>query len=397
MKPTAPTKKAHRDRCPACLSSGMYEFLTVEMVPIYANFLWDSKVEAISCPRADIRLGFCHACGMIFNLAFDPAALAYTGAYENSLHFSPTFQDYAEQLADRLIRRYGIRGKDVVAIGEGDGWFLELLCRMGANHGVAFDPNRQPKVEPAWANVEFVRDYYGERYSSKKVDLMLCRHVLEHLANPYDFLKMLRRTLDARTVLYVEVPNSLLIFREQRVWDLIYEHCSYFTPASLIGLFQATGFRVLDMSIAYENQFLGVEAMPGTSEHRLENVGPAEVRELETLVHGFAEGLRGLVQRWNERLADWTGQGRKIVVWGAGTKGITFLNLVPGAQHIDHVVDINPRKQGHYIAGTGQQIIDPAELAQIQPDVILEMNPAYEDEIRGMLEEHGVGADVVAV
>jgi len=36
-----------------------------------------------------------------------------------------------------------------------------------------------------------------------------------------------------------------------------------------------------------------------------------------------------------------------------------FLNLVPAGAKIDVVVDLNPRKQGMYIPGTGQRVVCP--------------------------------------
>ena len=82
--------------------------------------------------------------------------------------------------------------------------------------------------------------------------------------------------------------------------------------------------------------------------------------------------------------------GKKVVIWGAGSKGITFLNLQAGAGRIDYAVDLNPRKHGRYITGTGQRIVPPDFLAEYVPDAIIVMNPLYVDEIRLMVHELGI-------
>jgi len=84
-----------------------------------------------------------------------------------------------------------------------------------------------------------------------------------------------------------------------------------------------------------------------------------------------------------------------VAVWGMGSKGVTFLNTVPGAASIETVVDINPRKQGHHVAGTGQRILTPEQLAELGADVVIAMNPLYREEIGGDLEALGIHADVV--
>ena len=76
---------------------------------------------------------------------------------------------------------------------------------------------------------------------------------------------------------------------------------------------------------------------------------------------------------------------------------MTFLNLLKTQGSIEYVVDINPRKQGMYVAGTGQEIIPPELLPKHPPDVAIVMNPIYETEIRQVLKDLGLDCEVVCV
>ena len=49
-------------------------------------------------------------------------------------------------------------------------------------------------------------------------------------------------------------------------------------------------------------------------------------------------------------------------MWGAGARGVTLLNMLNDSR-IEYAVDINPRKQGKYVPGTGQQIVEPTFLS----------------------------------
>jgi len=89
------------------------------------------------------------------------------------------------------------------------------------------------------------------------------------------------------------------------------------------------------------------------------------------------------------------GRGQLAVVWGAGSKGVSFLNALKDLQ-IEYVVDINPRKQGMYIPGTGQQIVRPEFLRDYQPDVIVVMNPVYRREIRKLTKKLGLTAKLIS-
>ena len=62
---------------------------------------------------------------------------------------------------------------------------------------------------------------------------------------------------------------------------------------------------------------------------------------------------------------------------------------------IKAVVDINARKQGQYMPGTGHEIVAPEALVELQPDLVIVMNPIYEIEIQEALAELEVAAEVL--
>jgi SAM-dependent methyltransferase len=382
----APRDGSGQDKCPVCNSTGIAVFFQVFQVPVHCNVLWSVQDAALRAPKGDVRLGFCGDCGHVFNLVFDPALIEYTQDYENSLHFSPRFQSYAEWLAARLVDRHDLHNRDIIEIGCGKGDFLKLLCELGGNRGVGFDPSYVPEqgVGEAAERITVIQDLYSERYASYKADFICCRHVLEHVQSPGDFLTTVRRAIGDRsgTPVFFEVPNGLFTLRDLGIWDLIYEHCSYFSPSSLSRLFAACGFDVCDVAETYEGQFLCIEAVPGEG---LVNSRPNprdDPAGVARDVASFADRYRGKIRNWHRHLGRMARGGQQAVVWGAGSKGVTFLNLLETQGQIAYAVDINPRKQGMYVAGTGQQIVPPEFLREYQPDVVIVMNPVYEDEIR---------------
>ncbi len=85
-----------------------------------------------------------------------------------------------------------------------------------------------------------------------------------------------------------------------------------------------------------------------------------------------------------------------VAVWGAGAKGVTFAGLVdPQESQVDCVVDINPRKQGRFLPGTGHPIVPPAALRELGVKTVLVLNPNYVPEIRLLLDE--LNLDVVVI
>jgi SAM-dependent methyltransferase len=346
-----------------------------------------------------MRLGFCRACGHVFNLAFNSALMEYSQAYENSLHFSPRFQRYAESLAVRLVERYDLHGKDIIEIGCGKGDFLILLCKLGDNRGIGFDRSYvpDPDTHMVTGQVTFVQDFYSERYADCRADLICCRHVLEHIQSPRDFVSSVRRSIGRRTdtIVFFEVPNALFTLRDLGVWDLIYEHCSYFGPSSLARLFALCGFDVCDLAETYAGQFLCLEAVPREGIADL-TAGPCgDLEGMSAHVAAFADQYRRKVETWERRLEQMAQAGRRVVVWGAGSKGVSFLNTLKIREQVEYVVDVNPRKHGMVVAGTGQGIVPPEFLRDYQPEVIVVMNAVYETEIRRLVESLGLVPEIL--
>lgn len=387
--------------CPVCEATDVSLFIEIHQVPIHCNLLWPSSQEARQASRGDIWPGFCRNCGHIFNLAFKPELMEYTQAYENSLHFSPHFQEYARSLALHLIERYDLRGRDIIDIGCGKGDFLKLICKLGDNHGIGFDRSYVPEQdgEPVSEQVTFIQDFYSERYADCQADLICCRHVLEHIQFPLDFLGSIHHAMgdSGNTVIFFEVPNVMFTLRDLGIWDLIYEHCSYFSADSLAWLFRSYGFEVLDLAETYERQFLTIEAVYRPDLANSTAQTEDNLREMETLVVAFADNYRRKVDQWRRDLEQMAQAGRRVVAWGSGSKGVTFLNILETQDQIAYVVDINPRKQGMYVAGTGQKIVAPDFLAEYKPDVVIGMNPIYSREIQADLNRLGVTAELLLV
>jgi len=371
--------------CPISESTRGAVFIEIPRVPVLCNVLYDDQAAARAAPRGDLHLAYFPESGHIYNVAFDPEAITYAQVYENSLHFSPRFQQFAEDLADHLIDTHDVRGKKVVDIGCGKGDFLALLCERGGNTGIGYDPSYEPSAEDEARPFTVVQDLYSETYADHPADLVCCRHVLEHVSDPLHFARMMRRAVGDRhdTVVYVEVPNALFTLRDLAIWDLIYEHVSYFTSSSLTYLFRRAGFEVLRVGEAFGGQYLQIELRPGETDEAPDLVGELDPSSVTERIDRFVTAYGEKQRRWAEVFERAERENERAVLWGAGSKGVTILNIVPEASRVvDFVVDINPRKQGKFIPGGGQQIIPPSDLAAYDPDLIVMMNGIYEEEIR---------------
>jgi SAM-dependent methyltransferase len=368
--------------CPVCTSEDIIDLLDVGELPVLCNQLCSSGPAARDVALGRIRLGFCRDCGHVFNPAFDGSKLRYSPEYENSLHCSGMFQRYADDLVKQLVERYDLRHKRVMEVGCGQGDFLTSLCAAGDNIGFGFDPSYGGGNEDPRVTIRPVS--FAEIDGNHEADFVCCRHVLEHIDEPREFLRALVAKLEPGTAVVFEVPNVLFTIRDGGIWDIIYEHCGYFSPSSLRRVFQLAGLHVHEVVESFNGQFLVIHAQVSHTSADLDPVDPS----LETLAVGFARTYQEKVAQWSEVLREAHSKGERVVAWGAGSKGNTFLNIV--GPDVSAIVDINPKKRGKFVAGTGQPILAPEQLQENPPLTVVIMNPVYRAEIATTLDALGI-------
>ena len=112
--------------------------------------------------------------------------------------------------------------------------------------------------------MEFVADFYGEKYAHVQGDFVCCKMTLEHIPDTANFVRTVRRSVGDRydTVVFFQVPDMSRVLRDLAFWDIYYEHCSYFSAESLSLLFREQGFDVLDVWTDYDDQYLMITAKP---------------------------------------------------------------------------------------------------------------------------------------
>ena len=387
--------------CPSCGHHELSIFYEVRHVPVHSCLMLSTQKEALDFPCGDVILGLCYQCGFITNVAFDPKWSAYASNYEDQQSFSPTFNQFAYDLANSLIKKYDLHQKNILEIGCSKGDFLFLLCELGRNYGVGIDPSAVPGRVQSEASdrVTFIADYYSERYAQYSGDFVCCRHTLEHISPVADFLKTVRRSIGERLDIpvFFEIPDTTRVLQNLAFEDIYYEHCSYFTPGSLARLFRCCGFAVNDLYKAYADQYLLIEAQPtatGSNQvHSLEETVAQTVEDVEY----FSCHISQKLEHWQRQLSQMQEQDKKVVIWGSGSKCVAFLTTLNAVGQVEYIVDINPHRQGKFIPGLGKEIVSPAFLQEYQPDLVIVMNPIYCHEIQQMLNEIGVTAEVVSI
>jgi methyltransferase family protein/C-methyltransferase-like protein len=369
--------------CPNCTSEDCcHPFYEVLRVPTNSCLLVEDRVRALAFPTGDITLVFCGNCGFVFNAAWDPQLTIYSTQYEETQGFSSTFNAFNRAVAEELINSCGIRGKTVLEIGCGKGEFLSLICQLGGNRGVGYDPSFVPARQQSEQDIRFVREFFTEDTRETPPDLVCCKMTLEHIGQTHQFLASVRSIANRKdSVIFFQVPDVARILKEGAFWDVYYEHCSYFSATSLKHLFTDTGFAVQRIWTGYDHQYLMILASPAEHEP---DITPGDEDSVTAIIRGsgsFAATAALRRTSWLGRLRNWAATGQRTVLWGSGSKAVAFLTTLGVHEEVECVVDINPYRVGKFLPGTGQRIVAPSFLREYRPDNVVIMNPVYVREV----------------
>jgi hypothetical protein len=389
--------------CPVCAGADRTELFHLPSIPTNNAILCDDAAAARSWPVGSLRLVLCRECGFIFNSDFDPRLVEYSGRIEETQAFSAHFVRYAQALAGEWIDRYDLRDKTILEVGCGKAEFLAMMCELGDNQGIGYDPavHLDRVDDRSAARLTLVPELFGDDDLGLDADALVCRHTLEHLPDVHEFLSMLHRWAVQREqppVLLFEVPDVERVLEEVAFWDMYYEHCSYFTADTLRFAFERAGFEVIDIRRVYDEQYLVLEARPrqigGVTPERRR---PDALAEAIARAIGFAERYRTITSVCRANLQDLVDAGAQVALWGGGAKAVSFVTSLDVGDLVDFAVDVNPNKQGKFLVGAGHRVLGPEQLVGQTALQLVVMNPVYVAEITQTVEAIGVDATITSV
>lgn len=381
----------HHNNCPICCSSETSSVINRKNVPVHQNLIYSDKISSIKAKKGDLSLLVCNVCGFIFNSTFDISKLNYGNNYDNTQELSPSFALYMNELSKNLLINENVKNCTIIEIGCGKGSFLKkLIDNEYGNIGIGYDPSYVGNSEILNGRIKFFKEFYDEYSPQFQADVIVCRHVIEHIPEPIKMLKQIRKLLKPSTKIFFETPSVNWILENKIIYDFFYEHCSYFSPSSLKTAFEISGFEVRNIDLVFEGQYMWLKAIPSNNIKISKNPNTTI-----QLAKEFSLAENFLITQFSEKIKKLCIKG-KIAVWGAGAKGVTFVNLFDKEhKYIDSVIDLNPNKCGKFLPGTGHQIIPYTKIKQHKIENIILMNSNYYEENLKLLNNEKINVNLI--
>ena len=342
-------------------------FFTSEQ-PIQTLSWPKTEEEALNSKILPLNFVQCINCGHIFNTEFIYENINYKNndnlMFNNSLCWGECINQTKEFLISTLSEN-----SVVVEIGCGNGEFLHSLAKKRPDSKFyGFDPNNTSGIDSEISNLFFYKDYFdlSDDLKRLKPNLIISRHMLEHLSMPSEFLQTLVYHCEKNNIptkLYIEVPCVDNAIQDNRISDFYYEHNSHFTSESFVALFTVSGCRIVRIQTIFNNEVLAGLVAINYADCKVEKVNQA---------NSFIKNSIAVKKNMEQVKKQLLFKKQPIVIWGGSGKAAMFINYFNfNKEDFPIVVDSDRRKQIFFVPKAGQKICSPDILHEIPPSIII--------------------------
>jgi SAM-dependent methyltransferase len=343
-----------------------------------------------TAPLLPIAVGFCPSCAHV-QLTNQPDAelldRIYSDDYTSVVERGVFARADGMQLDCKAFLDFAspkpVRNMKVMEIGCFDGAFLSLFegCDL-----LGCEPNPIGKVAQQRGIDVRPRYFTRSEFPSKSVDLIVMRHLIEHLPDPVSILGDCAAIMADGATLLIETPHIEHTLDNLVIGNFYHQHLHYFSRFSLEIILRRAGFAIVAHARKDFRQFVlaRFDGRPAAT------TAPA----------GYADGLRAGLRRYIDQvnllkssLNAWLDEkNARVAIYGASSTatGIIHLGSIP-AERLAYLVDGDPRKVGFVAPGTEARVYGPDHLREDPIDAVIVASDFYAQEITDILKERYAG------
>jgi SAM-dependent methyltransferase len=317
--------------------------------------------------------GFCQACGLIYvTPRMDAGSRAefyatYGQKYPESFLVDPKnpYRQIAAKRAaffEAFSRGLSERAGSLLEVGCSYGFFLEELEKKGL-------PIRTYGLDPSRSEVEYARRVNGLAHvrtglvedlkdGEERFDAIALFHVLEHLGEPMEALRIIHGALREGGLIWVEVPEASRLKGDVIEYQhfISCQHLYEFSLVTLKGLLERAGFERVVHEEAPLGHFLESNQR---AIYRKASVSGGTNIERDVCSQEHLSAFRDRVMRIKGNVQGWLDSqvqsGKPVFIYGGGfhTMGLLGLLEFPNGpiQAIQAIIDDDEVKHGTSLEG----------------------------------------------
>lgn len=377
--------------CPVCQFGVAAPFFDGGMQPL-ATLGWSSTKEvAKAMPRHPLDYVQCLRCTHVWNRSFSYEAIPYQKNPNRMFNNGAIWQGHLKDTRD-LVKSHLPDCPTVIDVGCGEGHFVRGVAEALNFKGrfMGFDPNA---TEESGRGVEFHARYFEPLNDIAEItpDIIVMRHVIEHLTAPSIFVDQLAVAASSLTkpvLFFAEVPCIDRVISTLRLGDFFYEHPSQYTTCSFRTLMERGG-DILELTHGYGGEVI----------YALVRLGiPSKSKEAAELASKFYQHVNRTRTTIRQQLNALLASNKLIAIWGGTGKAAAFMHQFDiRDDEIPLVVDSDQEKVGTYVPKSGQ-VIQFRDVLKNRPlDVVIVPSQWRAKDIVAEMNREGISPAIVLI
>jgi C-methyltransferase C-terminal domain/Putative zinc binding domain/Methyltransferase domain len=356
------------------------------------NALTSGPLELVKC--ADD--GSPARCGLLqLRHSYLPAEM-YGANYGYRSSLNRSMVEHLHAKVRRIAKRVALNSGDfVLDIGSNDSTLLQGYSEAGLKL-VGMDPTGEKFRQYYPAHVKLVADFFSApaflaASGGRKAKVVTSIAMFYDLERPLDFVGQIRDVL-ADDGIWVFEQSYMPTMLQTGSYDTVcHEHVEYYALAQIKWMMDRAGMKILDVELNDVNGgSFSVTAAKAASPLAADGAAVAKMLAEErsaglNAMHPYEEFKNRALRHREELTAflrDIKARGKKIVGYGASTKGNVILQFC-GLTKADLpcIAEVNEDKFGAFTPGTAIPIVSESEAKAMKPDYLLVLPWHFRDNI----------------
>ncbi len=387
-----------RNTCRVCGSSSLKKVIDLGPQYLQGSFIKPGK-EMPSHRKIDCTLVRCNpqedenACGLLQMEHSVPSEILYA-AYWYRSGTNNTMRNHLKDIVDNVVNTVSdAKHPLVMDIGCNDGTLLSYYPPHFIKYGCDPSDVAQEVKEATVVQDIFPSEELFEILEGKKLDVITSIAMFYDLESPVEFVNGIKRFLSSTGVWVFEMSYMPRMLELDSYDTICHEHLEFYSLAVLEKILALGGMKIFKISFNdinggsircyathkenskhdnHENYLLINETRHKEFDLELDTDKPYTA---------FQQRIEVLKDELHALLVKLKGEGKKVHIYGASTKGNTILQWC-NIDHtlVDYAAERNEYKYGAFTLGTNIPIISEAESRAMNPDYYLVLPWHFKDE-----------------
>lgn len=375
-------------KCRICSHNSLTNVLHLSDMPFTDEFISQSDLGCEFLSHIDIHI--CNQCGVVQNLKNIDMSDYYKD-YRYSVLESRKAKNFMKDLAIKAVKKINKKNPSVLEIGSGDGGqlihFLNLGCQV-----LGFEPSEFLADLARKNGINTVTGLF-EKDSAEKlpkkfrkdVDIVVLSYTFDHLPDPLEFLKEVRRVLSDNGILIIEIHDLSKITERNEYCLFEHEHFIYLNEKTAEMVANLSGFKIVDFNLVDEKLRRGNSLLFVAEKSNYQLKINKEKDHLTKLKRNISKEIKKL----DSYVKSQVDKGYKVAGFGAGGRGVMTLAAMNTASLFSYLIDSNPKGDALFTPKSHVRVHNLSILETDPVDIIIVFSYGYLEEITNSTMEFG--------